>query len=225
MESAGTCRWKPACQQRDTPPEGERCTWRWPNPIAHQVGASMTSAMRSGWSGDWWPRNWREFRNKCRTALVADRDTPETATDAGPPRLQNQLEAFWKRPVIAIELSFGSVGCQRAAHAEGLGGGRKDPAALAALADRRLRATPAQLCDAPRLHGTKRRLPPTAEDVTPGVTTDRRADGPTGSGDLGPAPTTSGRGAADCGGAGLGVNRRIRSSPKSSPAVATFLFR
>ena len=64
-----------------------------------------------------------------------------------------------------------------------LADGETDPAALA---DQRLRATPAQLRDAPGcLHRAQPGLPPTREDGTCRLAIDRAADRPTGPGETG----------------------------------------
>jgi hypothetical protein len=55
--------------------------------------------------------------------------------------------------------------------------GETNPVALAAMADKNLRATQAQLCDAlGALHRTKTYLPPAAENVPGGVAVHRSAD-------------------------------------------------
>ncbi len=64
-------------------------------------------------------------------------------------RLQNQLEAFLEEAHIKLSsLVSDLLGVSGRRMLKALAEGEKDPAALAALADRRLRATPAQLCDA-----------------------------------------------------------------------------
>jgi transposase len=78
-------------------------------------------------------------------------------------RLQNQLESLLEQAHIKLS-SFVSdlLGASARRMLQALAEGETDPAALAALADCRLRATPAQLCDAlgacSELHGVYRRL-------------------------------------------------------------------
>src|SRR5205823_12608706 len=64
-------------------------------------------------------------------------------------RLQNQLEALLEEAHIKLS-SLGSelLGASARRMLKALADGETNPAALGALADQRLRATPAQLCDA-----------------------------------------------------------------------------
>jgi transposase len=64
-------------------------------------------------------------------------------------RLQNQLEALLEEAHIKLSsLVSDLLGASARRMLQALADGETDPAALAALADTRLRATPAQLCDA-----------------------------------------------------------------------------
>src|SRR6266540_4583363 len=78
-------------------------------------------------------------------------------------RFQNQLEALLEQAHIKLS-SFVSdlLGLSARRMLRAIADGETDPAALAALADCRLRATPEQLCDAlgacTQLHGVYRRL-------------------------------------------------------------------
>src|ERR1700737_3700636 len=64
-------------------------------------------------------------------------------------RLQNQLEALLEEAHIKLSsLVSDLLGASARRMLKGLADGETDPAALAALADQRLRATPEQLCDA-----------------------------------------------------------------------------
>ena len=63
-------------------------------------------------------------------------------------RLQNQLEALLEEVHIKLSSLLRSVGRSARRMLKALEDGETDPAALAALADQRLRATPAQLRDA-----------------------------------------------------------------------------
>src|SRR5499427_1458129 len=63
-------------------------------------------------------------------------------------RLQNQLEALLEEAHIKLSsLVSDLLGASARRMLQALAEGESDPAALAALADKRLRATPAQLCD------------------------------------------------------------------------------
>ena len=78
-------------------------------------------------------------------------------------RLQNQREGFLEEAHIKLSsLVSDLLGLRGRRMLKALAEGEKDPAALAALADRRLRATPPQLCDAlgacTELNGVYRRL-------------------------------------------------------------------
>jgi transposase len=78
-------------------------------------------------------------------------------------RLQNQLEGFLEEAHIKLSsLVSDLLGVSGRRMLKALAEGEKDPAALAALADRRLRATAPQLCDAlgacTELNGVYRRL-------------------------------------------------------------------
>src|SRR5437879_11878413 len=64
-------------------------------------------------------------------------------------RLQHQLEALLEEPHIKLSsLVSDLLGASARRMLKALADGETDPAALAALADQRLRATPEQLCDA-----------------------------------------------------------------------------
>jgi len=64
-------------------------------------------------------------------------------------RLQNQLESFLEEAHIKLSsLVSDLLGLSARRMLKALADGETNPAALAALADQRLRATPAQLCDA-----------------------------------------------------------------------------
>src|SRR6266496_819667 len=64
-------------------------------------------------------------------------------------RLQNQLESLLEEAHIKLSsLVSDLLGASARRMLKALADGETDPAALAALADQRLRATPAQLCDA-----------------------------------------------------------------------------
>ncbi len=64
-------------------------------------------------------------------------------------RMQNQLEALLEEADIKLSsLVSDLLGVSARRMLQALADGETDPAALAAMADKRLRATPAQLCDA-----------------------------------------------------------------------------
>jgi transposase len=90
-----------------------------------------------------------ELRARSRTATVADTDAHKASTDTGQSRLQNQLEALLEEAHIKLSSLVSDLlgaSARRMLHA--LAEGETDPAALATLADQRLRATPAELRDA-----------------------------------------------------------------------------
>jgi hypothetical protein len=97
-------------------------------------------------------------------------------------RLHNQLEALLEEAHIKLSsLVSDLLGPSARRMLQALAEGETDPAALAALADQRLRATSAQLRDAlgacKELNPVYRRA---GEDGGRGVAMDRAADGPTG---------------------------------------------
>ena len=100
-------------------------------------------------------------------------------------RLHNQLEALLEEAHIKLSsLVSDLLGASARRMLQALAEGETDPAALAALADQRLRATSAQLRDALGcVHGAQPGLPPAGEDGARGVAIDRAADRPTGPGD------------------------------------------
>src|SRR5260370_40826723 len=64
-------------------------------------------------------------------------------------RMQNQLESFLEEALIKLSsLVSDLLGLSARRMLKALADGETNPAALAALADQRWRATPAQLCDA-----------------------------------------------------------------------------
>src|SRR5437762_1721641 len=99
-------------------------------------------------------------------------------------RLQNQLESFLEEAHIKLSsLVSDLLGLSARRMLKALADGETNPAALAALADQRLRATPAQLRRARRVRRAQPCLPTAAEDGVGGIAIDRRADRPTGPGD------------------------------------------
>ena len=109
-------------------------------------------------------------------------------------QLHNRLESLLEEAHIKLSsLVSDLLGVSARRMLKALAEGETDPVALAALADGRLRATPAQLCDAlgacSELNSVYRRL---LKDDTGRVATDRRADPATGSRDGGPAQSAPG---------------------------------
>src|SRR5580692_5793804 len=142
-------RWKPACQQRDTPLRGalhlaQAKSNRAPGGRKHDFGDAERLVRRLvaqelvlSFVPDAEQRLWRTVTRR-KQQLTRDRV-----------RLQNQLEAFLEEAHIKLSsLVSDLLGVSGRRMLKALAEGEKDPAALAALADRRLRATPAQLCDA-----------------------------------------------------------------------------
>jgi hypothetical protein len=118
-------------------------------------------------------------------------------------RLQNQREGFLEEAHIKLSsLVSDLLGLRGRRMLKALAEGEKDPAALAALADRRLRATPPQLCDALgacTLQQIEEQMDQLDQEVAALLqehqdAVQRIAEVP-----------------------GLGGSRRIRSSPKSVP--------
>ena len=86
---------------------------------------------------------------RCRAATVADRDAAKVPVDTPSRAAAEPSGVFARRgPCQVVEPSLGFAGRQCPAHLKALAEGETNPAALAALADRNLRATPEQLCDA-----------------------------------------------------------------------------
>jgi transposase len=92
-------------------------------------------------------------------------------------RLQNQVEALLEEAHIKLSsLVTDLLGVSARRMLKALADGETNPAAVAALADARLRATPGTVVRrARRLYGAKRRLPAAAEDGVGGIAIDRRA--------------------------------------------------
>ena len=90
-------------------------------------------------------------------------------------RLQNQLEALLEEAHIKLSsLVTDLLGVSARRMLKALADGETNPAALAALADERLRATPGTVVRRARcLYGVKRRLPAAAEDGLGGIAIDR----------------------------------------------------
>lgn len=90
-----------------------------------------------------------EFRARHRTASVADGHAQEAALTCEKVRLQNQLECLLEEAHIKLSsLVSDLLGVSAQRMLQALADGETNPETLAALADRRLRATPSQLCDA-----------------------------------------------------------------------------
>jgi hypothetical protein len=80
---------------------------------------------------------------------VAHGDAPQAANDALHVRMQNQLESLLEEAHIKLSgFVTDLLGVSSRRMLQALAEGETEPAALAALADKRLRATPAELRDA-----------------------------------------------------------------------------
>jgi hypothetical protein len=80
---------------------------------------------------------------------VADGNAQEVPFEARPGALQNQLEALLEEAHIKLSsLVSDLLGVSARRMLKALADGETNPAALAAVAHGRLRATPEQLCDA-----------------------------------------------------------------------------
>ena len=108
-------------------------------------------------------------------------------------RLNNQLEALLEEAHIKLSsLVSDLLGVSARRMLKALADGETNPAALAALAHERLRATPEQLCDA---HGAQARVSTAAEDGPGAIATPRAADRSTGPRAADPASRNPLRGA------------------------------
>jgi len=136
-------------------------------------------------------------------------------------RLQNQVESLLEEAHIKLS-SFVSdlLGLSARRMLKALAEGETDPAALAVLADERLRATPEQLCDAlgacKELNVVYRRLLKMAYGVG-GIAIDRRAERPTGPRDGQSAQPAPGCRRAASGGAGTGSGLSATDHCRSRP--------
>ncbi len=138
-------------------------------------------------------------------------------------RLQNQLEALLEEaPIKLSSLVSDLLGASARRMLKALADGETDPAALAALADQRLRATPAELRDAlgacTELNPIYRRL----VNMAPGgLAIDRAADRPTRPGDRRSAAPASGcsraAGRSPRSGSGFGATDHCRSGCQGRP--------
>jgi len=155
--------WKPVCPQRDAPLLGalhwaQAKSNRAPGGRKNDFGDAERLVRRLvaqelvlSFVLDAEQRLWRTVTRR-KQQLTQDRV-----------RLQNQLEGFLEEAHIKLSsLVSDLLGLSGRRMLKALAEGEKDPAALAALADRRLRATPPQLCDAlgacTELNGVYRRL-------------------------------------------------------------------
>jgi hypothetical protein len=93
-------------------------------------------------------------------------------------QLQNRLEALLEEAHLKLSsLVSDLLGASARRKLKALADGETDPAALALLADYRLRAPPSIVARRPgRLPGTQSCLPPPAESRAPGVGPNRKAD-------------------------------------------------
>src|SRR5881392_730204 len=118
-------------------------------------------------------------------------------------RLQNQLESLLEEAHIKLSsLVSDLLGLSARRMLKALAEGETNPAALAALADASLRATPEQLCDALGACTDLLRLPAAPEHGARAVAIPRAADRPTGPGNGQSAPSAPGCRPAAGGGAG-----------------------
>ena len=116
-------------------------------------------------------------------------------------QLQNRLEVLLEEAQIKLSsLVSDLLGVSARRMLKALGDGETKPAVLAAMADKKLRATPTQLVRrARRLHGAQCSLPPAVEDDARGVAIARAAGRPAGPGDGESAQPAPGLSEATCG--------------------------
>ena len=143
--------WQPACESSPgQSPCREACIWRRRSRIVRGAGrkndfgdAERLVRRLCG------ARVGAELCALCRAAIVAHGNAPKAATCRTRVRLQNQMEAFLEEAHIKLSsLVSDLLGESGRRMMEALAEGETDPAALAAKADRKLRASPSQLCDA-----------------------------------------------------------------------------
>ena len=143
--------WKPSCQNREGAGKMSGTL---------HLAQALSNRGRRGREKDFWdaerlvkrlvsPGADFELCARYRTATVEDTDAPRYQRTRDKVHLQNQLEALLEEAHIKLSSLVSDllgVSARRMLHA--LADGETDPAAVAALADKHLRATPAQLCDA-----------------------------------------------------------------------------
>src|SRR5437867_2946228 len=90
-----------------------------------------------------------ELCARYRTATVAHRDAQKVQLTRDRVQLQNRLESLLEETHIKLSsLVSDLLGLSARRMLQALADGETNPTSLAALADKKLRATPAQLCDA-----------------------------------------------------------------------------
>ena len=127
-------------------------------------------------------------------------------------QLHNRLESLLEEAHIKLSsLVSDLLGVSARRMLKALADGETNPTALAALADKKLRATSAQLCDAlGACSETQPSLSAVAEDDARGIAIDRRANRPTRPRDGESAQSASGRGRAA--GGSTWSRRRFRAA-------------
>ena len=99
-------------------------------------------------------------------------------------QLQNRLESLLEETHIKLSsLVSDLLGASARRMLQALADGETNPTSLAALADKKLRATQASCATRWRLHGAQPGLPPAPEDGTGGIAIPRAADRQAGAGD------------------------------------------
>src|SRR5438034_5268387 len=99
-------------------------------------------------------------------------------------QLQNRLESLLEETHIKLSsLVSDLLGLSARRMLQALADGETNPTSLAALADKKLRATPAQLCDALSACTELNPVYRAPEDGTGGIAIPRAADRPTGARD------------------------------------------
>src|SRR5450755_256581 len=95
------------------------------------------------------PGTGAELRTRCGTAPLAHGDAAQASAEGfASADAEPAGGAAGRGPYQVVELRFGSSGGQRGRMMHAIAKGETDLAVLAAMADKRLRATSAQLCDA-----------------------------------------------------------------------------
>ena len=128
-------------------PEG--CIWHRQSPIADDGDAEGFRRCRTPGEATGGPGTDSELCTRCRATSMADGNAQEVPVEACSDPVAEPIGISSRRsPYQVVQLRLGLAGFSARRMLKALAEGETNPAALAALADERLRATPEQLSDA-----------------------------------------------------------------------------
>ena len=142
--------WQPVAGSAKVPVRGRaRCIWRRRSRIADPMDGRRIFRMPNVGQAAGGSGTDAELCARGGATALADRDAPQDQVTRNRVQLQNRLECLLEEAHIKVSsLVSDLLGASARRMLQALADGETNPATLAGLARRRLRATPDQLCDA-----------------------------------------------------------------------------